>query len=153
MHTITHLLSRLKRLCAVMSWQLVVLQISPAQTKASFIQHFTPASPSFVPQTQHLCDVFLYEPAYSWGSQCLLLHLRSCCVTASSPRVFYLQDGAIDLLRELKNMKMSLETLQVHSVCGQSMCCVTLHNHLFLFQAGKPMLLFLLAVFAMAYFS
>jgi len=26
---------------------------------------------------------------------------------------FYLQDGAIDLLRELKNMKMSLETLQV----------------------------------------
>ncbi|KAG1962129.1 transcription elongation factor A protein [Pimephales promelas] len=47
----------------VMSWQLVVLQISPAETKDSFIQHLTP-------------------------------------------------DGAIDLLRELKNMKMSLETLQ-----------------------------------------
>ncbi|ROL41273.1 Transcription elongation factor A protein 2 [Anabarilius grahami] len=57
-------------------------------------------------------------------------------------------DGAIDLLRELKNMKMSLETLQVSSVCVcvcvcVCMCCVRLHNHLFLFQSGKPMLLFL----------
>lgn len=85
---IWRLLSRLKRLCTVMSWQLVVLQISPAQTKDSFIQHFTPASPSFVPKTQHLCAVwmcFKYEPAYSWGSQCLLLHLRSCCVTVFPP--------------------------------------------------------------------
>lgn len=29
---------------------------------------------------------------------------------------FYLQDGALDLLRELKNIKMSLETLQVGSL-------------------------------------
>lgn len=29
--------------------------------------------------------------------------------------LFVLQDGALDLLKELKNMKMSLETLQVSS--------------------------------------
>ncbi|XP_026120887.1 transcription elongation factor A protein 2-like [Carassius auratus] len=45
-------------------------------------------------------------------------------------------DGAIDLLRELKNMKMSLETLQV-CVCEPSMCHVGLHNHGFLFQSGN----------------
>lgn len=43
----------------VMSWQLVVLQISPAQTKDSFIEHFTPVSPSYVPKTQHLCADWL----------------------------------------------------------------------------------------------
>lgn len=34
-------------------------------------------------------------------------------INVSERLLFFLQDGALDLLRELKNIKMSLETLQV----------------------------------------
>lgn len=99
--------------------------------------------------------VFFYEPTYSWRSQCL--RLRSCVIVLPPRCDFIFRMVPLTFFGSWRTWRCLWRPYRYLSragdgVCGPSMCCLALH-HGFLFSSGKPMMLFSLAVFGMAYCS